>query len=64
MVGLKVWTDSKILWDRAEAARKAHNLEVEGSIPSPATNFMYWSNSSSHSLTYRMGSLCESGVRN
>jgi hypothetical protein len=25
---------------------------------------MYWSNSSSHSLTYRMGSLCESGVRN
>jgi len=26
------------LWDRAEAARKAHNLEVGGSNPSPATN--------------------------
>ena len=27
-----------ILRDRAEVARKAHNLEVIGSIPIPATN--------------------------
>ena len=26
-----------ISWGRAEVARKAHNLEVGGSIPSPAT---------------------------
>ena len=28
-----------ILRDRAEVARKAHNLEVTGSIPVPATDF-------------------------
>ena len=27
-----------ILWDRAVVARKAHNLEVGGSSPPPATN--------------------------
>jgi hypothetical protein len=41
---LKVVTEVRILYtllilrDRAEVARKAHNLEVTGSIPVPATN--------------------------
>ena len=29
---------NNISWDRAVVARKAHNLEVGGSNPSPATN--------------------------
>ena len=32
--------NENILRDRAEVARKAHNLEVIGSIPIPATKFI------------------------
>ena len=32
---------NNISWDRAVVARKAHNLEVGGSNPSPATNISW-----------------------
>ena len=35
---LSAYGDKDILRGGAEVARQAHNLEVGGSIPSPATN--------------------------
>lgn len=30
-----------LMWGRAEEARKAHNLKVGGSNPSPATKYLF-----------------------
>ena len=38
VTGVRIPYTLLILRDRAEVARKAHNLEVTGSIPVPATN--------------------------